>query len=267
MSNLHFAIYSKTGALLYGPVANNTLWSGFGGDCQTDNDGDPIVLYDQDADRWILTQFTASAALLQLCRDLDHARSAREPTTATPFRRAPTSPTTPSTASGPMPTTSAPASSTGPFVGVGAYAVNREEMIAGNPNPTDDLVPGAAHRHRSGQNVGDGLLPSDLDGWTAPPTGSPNYLCRHHGQQPRGDAGRHHPVEVPRRLRHPGQLDFHPRSHDPHRSRSTRHFRVRPVRGTASRSRAPRTRSTFSPTAVGPCIGSPTATSAPTSRW
>ena len=55
--NLSFAIYSKTGALLYGPAAGNTLWSGFGGACQTSNDGDPIVQYDHLADRWMVSQF------------------------------------------------------------------------------------------------------------------------------------------------------------------------------------------------------------------
>ena len=38
-------------------VPTNTLWTGFGGPCQTRNDGDPIVLYDQMADRWFLSQF------------------------------------------------------------------------------------------------------------------------------------------------------------------------------------------------------------------
>src|SRR5438309_737072 len=60
MANLHFQIFNKSGTSLFGPAANNTLWSGFGGNCQTDNSGDPVVLYDQLADRWILTQFTAS---------------------------------------------------------------------------------------------------------------------------------------------------------------------------------------------------------------
>lgn len=55
--NLSFAIYSKTGTLLYGPAAGNTLWSGFGGVCQTSNSGDPIVQYDHLADRWMVTQF------------------------------------------------------------------------------------------------------------------------------------------------------------------------------------------------------------------
>jgi hypothetical protein len=55
--NLSFAVYDKSGTLLYGPVAGKTLWSGFGGPCQTDNDGDPIVLYDRQADRWMMSQF------------------------------------------------------------------------------------------------------------------------------------------------------------------------------------------------------------------
>lgn len=42
--NLSFAIWNKSGTLLYGPTAGNTLWSGFGGACQTENDGDPIAL-------------------------------------------------------------------------------------------------------------------------------------------------------------------------------------------------------------------------------
>ena len=62
MSNLHFQIFNKTGTSLFGPAANNTLWAGFGGDCQTENAGDPVVLYDQLADRWLLTQFTSVAA-------------------------------------------------------------------------------------------------------------------------------------------------------------------------------------------------------------
>lgn len=42
------------------PKNGNVVWQGFGGRCQTDNDGDPIVQYDQLADRWILTQFAVS---------------------------------------------------------------------------------------------------------------------------------------------------------------------------------------------------------------
>ncbi len=57
MVNLSFAIYNRAGALLYGPANNNTLFSGFGGVCETTNNGDPIVLYDHLADRWMMSQF------------------------------------------------------------------------------------------------------------------------------------------------------------------------------------------------------------------
>jgi hypothetical protein len=55
--NLTFAIYSKTGALLYGPADGASLWTGFGGVCGNNNDGDPVVLYDERADRWLMSQF------------------------------------------------------------------------------------------------------------------------------------------------------------------------------------------------------------------
>ena len=76
MSNLHFQIFNKTGTSLFGPAANNTLWAGFGGGCQTQNAGDPVVLYDQLADRWLLSQFTSSAALSGVCGAFTDRRSA-----------------------------------------------------------------------------------------------------------------------------------------------------------------------------------------------
>jgi len=57
MVNILFAVYDKTGTRLLGPLPNNILWSGFGGICETTNNGDPIVLYDPLADRWLLSQF------------------------------------------------------------------------------------------------------------------------------------------------------------------------------------------------------------------
>jgi len=58
MVNLVFAVYSKTGTLLLGPVDTGTLWADFAVPDCTDPSGDPIVLYDQTTDRWILSQFT-----------------------------------------------------------------------------------------------------------------------------------------------------------------------------------------------------------------
>ena len=67
MINLVFGVYSKTGTLLLGPVDTGTLWAGFAiPDC-TDPSGDPIVLYDQLADRWLLTQFTTRGPIYYDC--------------------------------------------------------------------------------------------------------------------------------------------------------------------------------------------------------
>lgn len=60
MVNILFSVYDKTGNPLLGPVPINELWTGFGGPCENDNDGDPIVLYDHLADRWLLSQFAVS---------------------------------------------------------------------------------------------------------------------------------------------------------------------------------------------------------------
>ncbi len=55
--NSQLQIFSKTGTSLYGPVTTSTLWSGFTGNWTGHNNGDAIVLYDENADRWIISQF------------------------------------------------------------------------------------------------------------------------------------------------------------------------------------------------------------------
>ena len=75
--NLRYAIYTLTRGtgneitgfnLVAGfPKNGNALWSGFGGRCESDNDGDPIVQYDQINNRWILTQFAVSATPYTQC--------------------------------------------------------------------------------------------------------------------------------------------------------------------------------------------------------
>ncbi len=53
--NSSFAIYSKTGSLL-ASFTEDALWAGSGqGQCDGNSQGDPVVLYDALADRWILT--------------------------------------------------------------------------------------------------------------------------------------------------------------------------------------------------------------------
>ncbi len=180
MCNLSFQIFDKTGTSLFGPAANNTLWAGFGGSCQTSNSGDPVVLYDRAADRWLLSQFTATTAPFLNCV----AISTTSDPTGSYFRYAfPTGTTGVNFPDYPKYgvwpdayylSTREFLGLAGAFQGVGAYALNRAQMLAGNPTPqvVSFLVPPAG----LGANVGDGLLPSDMDGPTPPPPGSPNYF-------------------------------------------------------------------------------------------
>jgi hypothetical protein len=66
--NSSFAVFDKaTGTKLYGPAGGNTLWTSFGGPCESHNDGDPIVQYDQLADRWVMTQFALQSGSYMQC--------------------------------------------------------------------------------------------------------------------------------------------------------------------------------------------------------
>ena len=55
--NSMFAIFNKAGGVVAGPTNGNALFNGFGGLCETTNRGDPLVVYDQAADRWVFSQF------------------------------------------------------------------------------------------------------------------------------------------------------------------------------------------------------------------
>ena len=57
-----FAVFDKaSGNILLGPVPGNTIWSGFGGACQNDNDGQATVNFDKMANRWVVSQHAMSS--------------------------------------------------------------------------------------------------------------------------------------------------------------------------------------------------------------
>jgi len=58
--NTVYTIFDKSGNLLAGPTDMNTLFSGVTGSQY--NDGDPIVLYDEQADRWLAAEFSISGS-------------------------------------------------------------------------------------------------------------------------------------------------------------------------------------------------------------
>ena len=166
--NTSFAVFNKsTGALISGPTAGNTLWSGFGGGCQDNNDGDPIVLYDKLANRWVFSQFSVSTTPYLQCIAVSTSSDAtgtynRYSFQYNNFDDYPKMGVWPD---GYYETFNMFNGNN--FVGSDACAYDRAAMLNGT----------AAKQVCFQQNssVG-GLLPSDLDGTTAPPAGSPNYM-------------------------------------------------------------------------------------------
>jgi hypothetical protein len=170
MINLVFGVYSKTGTLLLGPIDTGTLWAGFAVPDCTDPSGDPIVLYDQFADRWLLTQFTTRGPTYYNCIAISQTG---DPTGAY-FRYAfSTGVNFPDYPKYGVWTDSYVITTRefGPTVeyGIGVYALEKNKMINGQPAR-------AVRFFIDGNNpallplVGDGLLPADIDGKQKPNT-------------------------------------------------------------------------------------------------
>ena len=61
--NLTWRIYDKVGTPLSIVIPGNLLWGGTGSICESTNDGDPMVLWDEQAGRWFMTQFSIGAGV------------------------------------------------------------------------------------------------------------------------------------------------------------------------------------------------------------
>lgn len=171
--NTSFAVFDKaTRAVLLGPVPGNTLWSGFGGPCQTNNDGDAIAQYDKAANRWVLTQFSVSSGppfyqcvAVSTTSDATGAYN-RYAFTYANFNDYPKLGIWPDAYYISFNMFNPAGTS---FLGTQVCAYDRTKMLAGLA-ATQQCVQGTP------TNTPNGLLPSDLDGATPPPTGSPAFF-------------------------------------------------------------------------------------------
>jgi hypothetical protein len=172
--NTDFAVFNKSGTAIYGPVPINTLWSGFGGLCQTDNDGDPVVIYDPIADRWVISQFALAGADGVATPFLECVAVSQTPDPTGAYYRYSFQynafPDYPKMGVWPDAyyTTFNFFNAAGTvFVGGEVCAYDRASMLAGTAATQQCFNVGASFG---------GLLPADLDGKQLPPAGSPNYV-------------------------------------------------------------------------------------------
>ena len=174
MVNLAFAIYNKNGTKLYGPADNSTLWNGFVGSWTGTNDGDPIILYDEMADRWMASQFAVNTndgtqwELVAISQTPDPTGAWYR--YAFQFTYMPDYPKFGVWSDGYYLSVNQFQKSGGTYTwkGAGACVLNRAKMLAGNA--TAEMV-----FFSLGTAYGS-LLPADFDGTTVPPAGTPNYF-------------------------------------------------------------------------------------------
>ena len=172
--NVTYAVYSKrTGERVLGPSLIHTVWDKFGGPCESGGDGgDPVVLYDQLAGRWFISQlqFNANFSSNQECIAVSTTSDATGSYNRYEFDFGNQLPDYPKFGVWPDAYYSTQnmfqlAGATFSFLGARACALDRTAMLAGKTATQICVQSGAAS-----------LLPSDVDGSALPPTGSPNFL-------------------------------------------------------------------------------------------
>ena len=174
MVNTIFQIWDKSGNSLLGPFTLGTIWSGFPGPWASAlNSGDPVVLYDEAADRWFASEFSIPNGGSGPEYILVAISQTGDPTGAWhrygfEFADFPDYPHYGVWPDGYYMS----ANRFGGSVGTYAAAFERAEMLNGNPAQM------VFFSRTTSTNWS--LLPSDWDGSTAPPAGAPNYFVQAH---------------------------------------------------------------------------------------
>ncbi len=177
MVNLaNYQIWDKSGTPLTGVLSLGNLWP-VGNICRT-NTGDPIVVYDHIADRWLLSQF---ASPNHMCIAVSQTADPAAGTWFTYTFDTGEFPDYPKLAV--WPDGYYMSSYEGNNLGI--YAFERTKMLTGNP--TAKIVKQTLPSLGTPTVRNTRILPADLDG-PLPPVGTPNYFVRTvDGQQDLGN--------------------------------------------------------------------------------
>jgi hypothetical protein len=182
--NTDFAVYSKTGAVLRTATPINELWANASGECKTHNDGDPVVVYDQLASRWVLSQFIATPTgepgddqygeciAVSTSSDATGSYYLYEFDFGTDvffdYPKLGVWPDGYYMMANEFPTNSVLSA------GTGVFAFERSKMLSGQPARVV-FFDESQHNPIGGQYIG--MLPGDLDGSALPPSGAPNWFA------------------------------------------------------------------------------------------
>ena len=175
--NIRFQIWNKTGTSLLGPLSLGTIWSGFPGPWSSSlNDGDPIVLYDEAANRFFVAQFSLPNFPNGPSYIIIAVSTTGDPTGSwhrygfTYSYGIPDYPKFGIWPDGYYMSANAFSSGSLNYVGTINTAFERSQMLTGAAAQSVTFI-GSSGTTWS-------FLPSDWNGATAPPAGSPNYFLQ-----------------------------------------------------------------------------------------
>jgi len=170
--NGEYRVFDKSGNTALGPLAGNAFWAGFGGECETEDNGDPIARFDAAAQRWVVSQFAlgpGGSGPFYECVAVSQTDDATGSFNryAFPFSYFPDYPKM-----GVWPDAyyftfdNFPASGSG-YIGADVCAADRTSMLAGSAATMQCFQQDPSHF---------AMLPADLDGATPPAAGTPNFV-------------------------------------------------------------------------------------------
>src|SRR5436190_4692961 len=166
-----FEIFNKsTGQSAAGPISLDFLWSGLGQPCQSNAAGDAIVLYDQLAGRWVITESAGMGIPTDQCIAVSTTSDAAGSWNRYAFHLGPNFFDDPKIAIWPdgyYMSFNVFNSSGTTFLGPQPFAFDRTKMLAGLP--ASFLTTGV-----TGGPTESPYLPADIDGAILPPAGAPN---------------------------------------------------------------------------------------------
>jgi hypothetical protein len=172
--NSQFQIWNKSGVSLYGPADLSTLWADIPGPWVGTNDGDPIILYDQLADRWLISQFSLPSYPKGPFYELIAISSTADPLGIWnryiySFSNMPDYPKIGVWSDGYYLSVNYFTASSLNWAGTGVCVMERDSMLAG-------ITARIVKFSTTTSDIGWSWLPSDADGKILPPTGTPNYF-------------------------------------------------------------------------------------------
>jgi hypothetical protein len=168
MVNVSFQIWDKGDpdngtppSLLQPDTPFNQLFTGFGGYCETRNDGNPIVLYDDQADRWLLSQY-ALGETKSLCVAVS---ASPDPTETYNLYEFPMPPYPDSPKLSVWHDAYYVGTNSGLPDGYSAHALDRAKMLGGLPATRQSFL-----------GLANFVMPADSDGPIPPPVGEPGIF-------------------------------------------------------------------------------------------